>query len=499
MVALERKRKGADSSSKNGTKKTKAAVSSSFILHSYSRLPNINQVPEAKSVPLDIFVWGTGSMCELGLGPSSKNKEVKRPRLNPYLSEERLEGTKVVDFSVGGMHTLALDGKNKVWSWGCNDSGVLGRDTSKAKEVLKDLDAEDSDDDDDGDLNEEESTPALVDGLESIKGTKIVQLATTDNLSAVLYDNGDVYAWGCFRCNEGMLGFLRDEIKLQKTPLKIKELKNIVQIAGGKDHLLALDTKGIVYAWGNGQQFQLGRRVLDRHRFRSLEPQQFGLYNVKYIASGAFHCFAIDHDDQVYAWGLNQYGQCSFTDANGELEDGSLITKPTLIPSLSNKNIIQISAGEHHTLALTKDGEVFSWGRFDMKEVGIPKDKLPESTFRDEHGNPRSVPTPTKLQFGKKKDNGLKIKAIGTGSHNSFAVTEDGFVYAWGFGDTYAPGLGPLDDDVEKPTRIVNTATKFHNIEIIGAGGQFSVSGGVKIADEDEGEDRLEKYEEIDE
>lgn len=34
--------------------------------------------------PLDVFVWGTGSMCELGLGPLAKNKEVKRPRLNPF-------------------------------------------------------------------------------------------------------------------------------------------------------------------------------------------------------------------------------------------------------------------------------------------------------------------------------------------------------------------------------------------------------------------------------
>ena len=38
------------------------------------------------------------------------------------------------------MHTLALDGKNRIWSWGGNDSGVLGRDTSQAKEVLKDID-----------------------------------------------------------------------------------------------------------------------------------------------------------------------------------------------------------------------------------------------------------------------------------------------------------------------------------------------------------------------
>ncbi|EGW29988.1 pheromone response pathway [Spathaspora passalidarum NRRL Y-27907] len=496
MVALERKRKVEDGEAGARKKLKSSFTTASFILHSYSKLPDINEMPVAKSTPLDIFVWGTGSMCELGLGPSSKNKEVKRPRLNPYLTEEKLNGTKIVDFSVGGMHTLAVDGKSRIWSWGGNDSGVLGRDTSKAKEVLKDMDGGDSDDDDeDGDLNEAESTPGLVENLPH--DSQIVQVAATDNLSAVLFANGDVYAWGCFRCNEGLLGFLRDEIKIQKTPLKIKELKNIVQLAAGKDHLLALDSKGIVYAWGNGQQFQLGRRILERHRYRALEPQQFGLYNIRYIASGDFHCFAIDHNDKVYAWGLNQYGQCALTDSKGRLEDGSIISKPTLIPELSYKGIKEIVAGEHHSLALTADGDVYAWGRYDMKEVGIPKDKLPESTFKDQHGNPRSVPTPTKLQFGGKE--GIKIKAIGAGSHHSFAVTDDGFVYSWGFADTYGPGLGPLDEDVEKPTRIVNTATKNEDIHLIGAGGQFSVSGGVKIEDEDAAEDRIDKYDELDE
>ncbi|KAK6461026.1 pheromone response pathway [Scheffersomyces coipomensis] len=495
MVGLVRKREAEASTEKNGHKRLKSIATSSFILHSYAKLPDLNEYPQGKSEPLDIFVWGTGSMCELGLGP--KSKEVKRPRLNPLLTSEVLGDTKIVDFSVGGMHVLALDGKGRLWSWGGNDSGVLGRDTSQAKEVLRDADGAEDDDDEDGELNEEESTPKLVENLPEIKGSKIVQVSATDNLSAVLYDNGDVYAWGCFRCNEGLLGFLRDEIKLQRTPLKIKELKNIVQLAGGKDHLLALDAKGIVYAWGNGQQFQLGRRVIERHRFRTLEPQQFGLYNIKYIASGDFHCFAIDHDYQVFAWGLNQYGQCALTDVNGELEDGSLITKPTLIPALSNKKIVKIVSGEHHALALTDSGDVFSWGRYDMKEVGIPKDKLPESTFKDAHGQPRSVPVPTKLIFGVGEKE-VKIKEIGTGSHHSFAITDDGFVYAWGFADTYGPGLGPLEEDVEKPERIVNTATKYYDIQLIDAGGQFSVSGGVKISDEDEAEDRIDKYDEID-
>lgn len=520
MVALERKRK--TSPDPSGSKRQKSVTTLSNILHSYSKLPEINAIPSAKSVPLDIFVWGTGSMCELGLGPSASTKEVKRPRINKYLTPEFMNGHKIVDFAVGGMHTLALDSNGDVWSWGGNDSGVLGRDTNVAVQT-KSADADESEDED-GDLNEAESTPGRVEGLPSVSGVsddasngksvngnsangksangsksdtdgaKVVQLCATDNLSLALYNDGSVYAWGCFRNNEGLLGFLHDEILIQRTPRKMDQLKNIVQLAAGKDHILALDTKGIVYAWGNGQQFQLGRKILERHKYRSLEPQQFGLYNIKYISSGDFHCFAIDHDDNVYAWGLNQFGQCALTNAQGELEDGSLITKPTLIPSLSQKGIVELAGGEHHTLALTQSGQVLGWGRYDMKEVGVSLDKVEQKAiYKDNHGNARAIIVPTKLTF---TNDDVICKKIASGSHHSFAVTSDGFVYSWGFGDTYGPGLGPLEEDVELPTRIVNTATKHHDIVLIGAGGQFSVSGGVAM-DEDKAEDRLDKYEDM--
>lgn len=492
MVALKRKQDSPDANggaggggrgARSAHKRSKSATAS-FVLHLYAKLPDLNQAPAPRTAALDVLVWGTGSMCELGLGPAAKTKEVKRPRVNPYLTAEALGGAHVVDVAVGGMHTLALDLSGRVWLWGTNDSGALGRDTLQAREVLRDADAADSSDDEDGDLNAAELTPAAVTGLPE---GQIVQMAATDNLSAVLYANGEVYAWGCFRCNEGLLGFLRDEVALQREPMRITELQHVVQLAGGKDHLLALDAKGIVYAWGNGQQFQLGRRILERHRYKLLEPQQFGLYNIRYIASGDFHCLAIDHDDRVWAWGLNQFGQCALTDAEGRLEDGLLITKPTEVELLLRRHIVALAAGEHHTLALTQAGEVLAWGRYDMKEVGIAADKLPELTFRDAHGKPRLVPEPTPLAFEH------KMKRIGCGSHHSFAVSADGVAYAWGFGDTYAPGLGPLDGDVAVPTRIANTATKGYDIEVIGGGGQFLVAGGRKLG-EHEAEEREEKY-----
>ncbi|ODV96805.1 hypothetical protein PACTADRAFT_48616 [Pachysolen tannophilus NRRL Y-2460] len=491
MVALVRKRAAPDSngsapkrSTSSRAKRSKSRLS--FATQKLSHLPDINKIPsEPNSKPLDIFVWGTGSMCELGLGPAANTKEVKRPRLNTLLPKDKVG---IVDFAVGGMHTLALDKNNQIWSWGGNDSGVLGRDTNKeGAEKLKDIDASDSDDDD-GDLNVLESTPAPVEGLP--KDLTIVRVAATDNLSACLMSNGDVYAWGTFRCNEGLLGFM-DDILIQKTPMKIPEFENITQLAAGKDHILGLNTKGVVFAWGNGQQYQLGRRILERTRLKSLVPREFGLKNIKAIGSGEFHAFAITTDERVLSWGLNQYGQCGI---EIDIEDGAVVSKPMEIKELAGKGIVSITGGEHHSIALSKDGDVYTFGRYDMKEIGISLEELSklDGAYKDAHGKIRSLPVPTKLTTLP------KAKAIAAGSHHSLAVTNDGYVFSWGFADTYAVGLGNCEDDIEKPKRIDNTATRDHDILIIGAGGQFSVSGGIPLdsKDVDARTDRIEEFEE---
>lgn len=437
------------------------------------RLKTINTAPAAKSQPLDVFVWGSGSMCELGLGPAAKTKEVKRPRLNALLSN-------IVDFAVGGMHVIALDKDNNLWSWGNNDHGVLGRKTTGG-EQLKDMDGNDDNDDDDGDLNEFESTPGKV---QFDFPAEIVQLAAGDNISLVLLSNGEVYAWGTFRNNEGILGFSRS-VKIQLEPVRIDALENIVQLVAGKDHIVALDSHGLVYTWGNGQQAQLGRRVVGRDTLQVLDPRAIGVKHIKMIGTGESHSFAITQEDKVLVWGLNQYGQCGIPG----VEDGAMIETPHEIVELSGKDIVQITGGEHHSMALTSSGDVYVFGRYDMREIGLTKDQLPlDDCVVDSHGTVRCMPTPFKMTTLP------ACKAIACGSHHSMAVSRSGIVFSWGFADTYALGLGNLDDDVDTPTNIFNTATKTHDIQLVGGGGQFSVSGGVQLSEE-ESDKRLDEFE----
>ena len=149
-----------------------------------------------------MYVFGAGNMGELGLGATTKDRNVKRPRLNVLLTEETMgEGQGIVDVAVGGMHVAALDMDGGVWTWGVNDQGSLGRDTkttTASEEVkMKDGDEEDSEDEEDELLNFAESKPGLVQGFPV--GVKVVQMACGDSISVAIADDGLVYSWGTFR------------------------------------------------------------------------------------------------------------------------------------------------------------------------------------------------------------------------------------------------------------------------------------------------------------
>jgi regulator of chromosome condensation len=131
-------------------------------------------------------------MGELGLGPHENQRNVKRPRLNSYLLPDEVG---IVDVAVGGMHCAAIDKDGRVWTWGVNDQGVLGRDTTWTPE--NEDTAMDSDDEDEEQLNPRESVPGLVEGFPD--GTRIDKIACGDSITVACTTDGKVYAWGTFR------------------------------------------------------------------------------------------------------------------------------------------------------------------------------------------------------------------------------------------------------------------------------------------------------------
>eukprot|EP00854_Cymbomonas_tetramitiformis_P033295 gene33295-42645_t len=81
------------------------------------------------------------------------------------------------------------------------------------------------------------------------------------------------------------------------------------------------------------------------------------------IACGSFSSFAITFSGEVYSWGLNNYGQLGWEVPTEKGKAGSGFYEPRLVEALQGKRVTQIASGEHHTLALTKNGAVLAFGR----------------------------------------------------------------------------------------------------------------------------------------
>lgn len=295
------------------------------------------------------------------------------------------------------------------------------------------------------------------------------------------------------------------------------------QITCGDDHILALATTGQVFSWGNGQQLQLGRRIIERRKINGLNPEKVGLKDVVLIGSGAYHSFAVDKKGDVYGWGLNSLRQV------GIQTDEDTIPTPRLIPSLSpsklsatgDVRVVAITAGQHHSLFLLSDGRVFGCGRCDGCELGLAEDhpsKVEVKTMREEWRAKRTEELKTEMQAWeqrmklKREANGgdaakgmgdavssddlpptmgpppdefvpqpvhvpfpgnVKIASLSAGARFNLALDTSGKLYSWGFGNQSQLGLGD-EESAEVPTEVKSKQWKGYKGVMCGAGGQHA-------------------------
>lgn len=256
------------------------------------------------------------------------------------------------------------------------------------------------------------------------------------------------------------------------TPKLITGLKEITYISCGANHALALDKTGRVWGWGSSGQNQLGRRLFGRHQ-ESLIPRLVEVCRgkAKYIASGEYHSFAIDHNDNVWAWGLNSFGEAGH--AQGAGGDSALLPYPMKIHDLSGKGVTKLDGGAHHSVAITAKGECLVWGRLDGGQLGLdltPQQLQDETVIRyDDRQKPRICLRPTAVS---RIDQKVIYAACGT-DHTLF-IDADGRGYSTGLGSLGQLGLGS-DDDVEVPEPLKGKELKTRKLGWAGAGGQFSI------------------------
>jgi hypothetical protein len=216
--------------------------------------------------------------------------------------------------------------------------------------------------------------------------------------------DGRVYAGG-----KNIFGRLGSSGSIAHYFTEINELsdKNIIGVAAGEFHTLALTKEGKVYATGSNEFGQLG---LGDESERGSFAQIASLKDksIIAIAAGSHHSFVIDSDRKVYATGHNYYGQLGL----GVRGVGAKRDAFTEVASLNGKNIIAIAAGVYHSLALSENGKVYAAGSNELRKLGLDGDD-----DRDAFTEVASL-------------NGKNIIALAAGYNDSFALSKEGKLYA---------------------------------------------------------------------
>ncbi|XP_052100621.1 regulator of chromosome condensation-like [Mytilus californianus] len=382
------------------------------------------------TVPGIPLTLGEGDVGQLGLG------EDIMERMRPALV--KLDD-KIVQVFAGGMHTVCLTNKGEIITFGCNDESALGRDTSEEGS---------------------EMYPAKLN-----LPYKVIQVSGGDSHTAVLTEDGHVYAWGNFRDANGSMGLTSGGIR--KEPLEMCPGETVVKIVSGGDHLVCLTNKGEIFTGGCAEQGQLGRVAecfAGRGSRRGVDsilkmgPVRCRIHSSRKHATfsdiwaGQYVTFAKEKESgDIYSWGLNNYFQIGFDDMQNRFI-------PEWVPSFAahNKQWTKIQAGQHHTMLLDEEGKVYTIGRAEYGRLGL-----------GEKSGEMSEPTlVTKLSD--------KCIDIAAGQSVSLALTADGTVYGWGMGTSRQLGTGN-EEDVWEPVKMSGKQLETRTVVGISAGGQHTV------------------------
>lgn len=238
----------------------------------------------------------------------------------------------------------------------------------------------------------------------ALKTNKLNQVSVCANCSITLSMDGKVFSWGSNQ--DGGLGNGNSTggvnvpvaVKTEGTPMAGK---TISQISSGGIHNLALSMDGKVYAWGNNSSGQLGDETVSHSNVpvavKTAGTDMDGKTIVQ-VSAGEKHTIALDTEGNIYEWGGIICG----------IDSGNT---PQLLnvagTVIANKIITKVVAGSCYFAAIASDGTVYAWGN--NSNFGI------------------NSKTPVKLDFF-----GKNIESISLGESHALAIASDGTVYAWG-------------------------------------------------------------------
>ncbi|KAM7290215.1 E3 ubiquitin-protein ligase HERC2 isoform X3 [Ixodes scapularis] len=261
---------------------------------------------------------------------------------------------------------------------------------------------------------------------ETISCLKPLHIAGGSKSLFIVSHDGKVYA-----CGEGTNGRLglghcnNVSFPRQLTALGQYVVRKVAVHSGGR-HALAQTVDGKVFSWGEGDDGKLGHgNRMSYEKPRLIEALKSK--RIRDISCGSSHSAAITSSGELYTWGLGEYGRLGHGDNLTQL-------RPKQVSALAGHRIVQVACGSRdaQTLALSDEGQVFSWGDGDFGKLG--------------RGGSEGCSVPHNVE----RLNGLGVCQVECGAQFSLALTRAGQVWTWGKGDYFRLGHGS-DAHVRKP------------------------------------------------
>ena len=337
------------------------------------------------------YAWGNNNDGQLGNGTRDDKHApvmVKTPDRSTY--PDLPADFTYVQVSAGYFHSLAVGSDGNAWAWGYNGSGQLGDGTTIERHTPVRV-----------------KTPDRKTYPDLPADFTYLQVSAGGSHSLALGSDGNVYAWGYN--GDGQLGD-GTSASNRYTPVRVKTPDRktypdlpkdftYLQVSAGWDHSLAIGSDGNVYAWGNNNIGQLGDgTTTDRHApvrvktpDRKTYPDLPADFTYLQVSTGWDHSLAIGSDGNAWAWGCNWYGNLGNNTASGYSDTNPvpMRVRDPASPTDTSKGLqaAQVSAGNHHSLAVGSDGNAWAWGSNSYGQLG------------DGSRNSKSAPAPVSFNL----------------------------------------------------------------------------------------------------
>ena len=258
-------------------------------------------------------------------------------------------------------------------------------------------------------------------------------------------------------------------------------LGNIVQISAGDSHTCALNSSGNVLCWGQGTSGKLGNNATENSSFPvqvvgpDADSDNNGdgvLGNIVQISAGGSHTCALNSSGNVLCWGKNYRGQLGDDSTNDRGYPAFVVDRDGSSTPL--RGVVQLSAGDSHTCALTSAETVLCWGNGWSGQLGSSSEIFSYVNSNEEQvsdGVNRDAPLAVLTQQGGSSLSG--IAQVASGFLNTCVLTLDGHVKCWG--GSYQGALGD--------NGVVTEKQSWFPVDVVGEDTDGSSSGSGLLSD----------------